>query len=258
VEGNNSALNTQPKSSSSFLSNLAVSIFALAFLLAAFYFFPFKNVKWGKVEFLQPETITVVGTAESKEKTQVATFTAGVSQVSDNKDEAVNFVNKKVQEIVDAALNFGIEKSDIKTENIYVFQQEESYWEDGRQKTRPGQWRVSNNVSIILRNVDRASEFSKVLSRTGATNIYGPSFSMDDTSKFESDLLTKAIDNAREKAQAIATSTNRKLGKVISVSEIGSPVFYPKFAMEGAGGGGGFEPGSSIVSKSVTVVFEVE
>lgn len=242
-------------------ANFTVSIFVLVLLFLALYFIPWNKVRWGKLEFSSPQTITVIGTAQSKEKTQIATFTAGVSHVSDNKEEAISQVNKKVQDIINAALNFGIEKADIQTENLNIYQQEETYWEDNRQKTRPGQWRVSNNVSIVLRDVDKASEFAKVLSQTGATNVYGPNFSLENTDKFEDELLKQAIENAKEKAQKIASATDRKLGKIISVSEgysSYSPI-YPAFRGD-AGGGGGvpIEPGSQTVSKTVTVVFELQ
>jgi hypothetical protein len=252
---------TQAKSFS-FLSNLFVSVFVLGLLLSAFYFLPLKDIKWGKIEFTQPSTIVVTGIAESKEKTQIATFTAGVSAVSDNKDEAVNSVNQKVEGIINAVLKFGIERSDIKTENLNIYQQEETYWDEGRQKTRPGQWRVSNNISIVLRNVDRASELSKVLTQTGATNVYGPNFSFDDTKAVEESLIKDAIENAKNKAQKIADLSGKKLGGIVSVSE-GYPsqvIPYLKsdIGLGGGGGGAPIEPGSGTVSKTVTVIFEIK
>jgi len=157
-------------------------------------------------------------------------------------------------------LKFGIERSDIKTENLNIYQQEESYWEEGRQKTRPGQWRVSNNVSIILRNVDRASELSKVLTQTGATNVYGPNFSFDDTKEVEELLIKDAIENARSKAQKIADLSGKKLGGILNVSEgySSSPVVPYLRSNMGGGGGMPIEPGSGVVSKTVTVVFEIK
>jgi len=262
VEENNPVqVNQTLAKSSSFLSNLFVSVFVLGLLLTAFYFLPWKDVKWGKIELTQPSTIIVTGTAESKEKTQIATFIAGVSAVSDSKDEAVNSVNQKVEGIVNAVLKFGIDRSDIKTENLNIYQQEETYWEEGRQKTRPGQWRVSNNVSIVLRNVDRASELSKVLTQTGATNVYGPNFSFDDTQKVEESLIKDAIENARGKAQKIADLSGKKLGEIINVSEGYSGQVTPYFRVDaGLGGDGGapIEPGSGTVSKTVTVIFEIK
>ncbi len=68
MEDNLPNRSTQPTSGGGFFSSLLLIILALAFLLAASYFFPWKDIKWGKVEFLQPETVTVIGTAKTEEK----------------------------------------------------------------------------------------------------------------------------------------------------------------------------------------------
>lgn len=88
--------------------------------------------------------------------------------------------------------------------------------------------------------------------------MYGPNFSMDEDSGETDELFAEAIENARKKAQNVAASTGRKLGKVLSVVEgvtSGGPV--PILRMEAGGGGAPLEPGTGTVSKSVTVVFEL-
>ncbi len=262
MEGNNSTLSPSSSRGSGFLSRLFLAVFVIAIALGAFYFFPWKDIRWGKLEFVQPQTVVVVGTAKTKERNQIAIFSAGVFQVSDNKDEAVSVVNKKVDEIITALIKFGIDKSDIKTENLSIYQQEEQYWdsEAGKQKARPGQWRVSNNISIVLRDIDKASDLANLLTKSGATNVYGPNFSLEDTKEVEASLLKDAIDDARKKAEGIAASSGRRLGEIISVSETGTPAYYPVYrdGFGGMGGGGPIEPGSATVYKSLTVVFELK
>lgn len=255
----NSPVPSSLRGNSSSFATFIISVFILGLVFLALYFVPWSKIRWGRLELSSPQTITVFGTAESKEKPQIATFTAGVSYVSDSKDEVINQVNKKIEDIIDKLVSFGIDKSDIKTEMLNIYQQEESYWEEGRQKTRPGQWRVGNNVSIVLRDVSKASDLAKILSQSGATNVYGPNFSLDDTVKSENELLKKAIENAKEKAQEVASTAGKELGDIISVSEgySSSPV-YPLFRGESGGGGFPIEPGSQAVSKTVTVVFEVK
>ncbi len=215
---------------------------------------------WGKFELLPSGAITVVGEAKSQEKSQIAVFSAGVNAFNDDKTVAVNEVNKKVEAIIDAVKEFGVTSEDIKTQSMNIYQNQDQYYEDGRQKYRPGQWNVGNTVEIKLRNVDRAASLAGVLTKSGATNVYGPNFTFDDTSEQATALLDAAYKNAQEKAAKVAQSTERKLGKVVSVTEAGAsqqPVFY---RMEGGGGGGGgaVEPGSGTVSKSVTVTFELK
>lgn len=230
-----------------------------AVLLLGSFVIPWNSVSWGRIKLLPGESITVTGEAKSQQKSQVASFTAGVTSVGDDKTMVINEVNRKVQAIIDAAKAFGIKSDDIKTQNLNVYQNEETYYEDGRQKIRPGQWRVNNNVEIKLRDVDRAAQLTDVVSKAGATNMYGPNFGLDETGDAENGLIDEAMKDARKKAILMAKAANRKIKRVVNIVEgyVPQPNY---FRMEGAGGGGGggFEPGTGTVSKTLTVTFELE
>lgn len=217
---------------------------------------PWRLVDWGKLQLDPTRTITVTGEAKTQERSQIATFTAGVSAVNDDKEAAVNEVNEKIKSVIDSVKNFGISDKDVKTQNLSVYQTEETYYDEGVAKGRPGQWRVSNDITVTLRNIDKASELADLLTGGGATNVYGPNFSLDETQSAEESLLDEAIKNARSKAEIIAQSSGGKLGKIVSVSEGLQSQTLPRFA-EGYGGGGGapIEPGTATVGKTVTVVF---
>jgi uncharacterized protein YggE len=217
---------------------------------------------WGKLSVLPIQSVTVVGEAKSQEKSQIATFNAGVNAYGDDKQAAINEVNTKVAAIIQAVKEFGIVADDIKTQSLNVYQNQDSYYEDGRQKLRPGQWNVSNTVEIKLRDVDRAATLASVLSKGGATNIYGPNFMFDDTSEASNALIGEALSNAKAKAEQIAQASGRKVGKVIAVTEgtdAGSSPIY-KMQGDGFGGGGGnaVAPGSGTVYKTVTVTYELK
>lgn len=235
-------------------------VFVLITILLILILFPFGNIKWGKIEWSPAEAVTVNGEAKTKIKNQIATFTAGVSAVNDNKSDAVKEVNQKVSKLLEVVKNFGIKEEDIKTQNLNYYQSEETYWDNGIQKQRLGQWRVNNSIDITLRNVDKASELADILASSGANNVYGPNFSFDDTGEAEKGLMDEAIKNARGKAEIMAKSSNRKLGKILNVSEgSGNGNIYPMYRSEGMGGGGAdVLSGSGTVSKTVTVVFELK
>lgn len=241
----------------SFGSSVIIGAVVLVFLVAlGGMFLP----SWGRFELKTPRTVTVVGEARSQEKSQIAIFSAGVNAYNDDKNAAVNEVNKKVEAIITAVKEFGIAPGDIKTQSLNIYQNQEQYYEEGRQKFRPGQWNVGNTIEIKLRNVDQASGLAGLLTKSGANNVYGPNFTFDDTSEAATALFDAAIQNAKEKAMKVAAGSGATLGKVLSVTEAGAsqqPVFYAK--MEGGGGGGApIEPGSGTVTKTVTVTFELE
>ena len=125
-----------------------------------------------------------------------------------------------------------------------------------------GKWTANNSITITLRDIAKAQSLVDTLNKTGATNVSGPNYALDSSSEASEDLLAQAIDDARTKATKIAKASGRRLGKVITVSEIsGSPIFYPT-ALESKGRGDTsvptpVEPGSQTVYKSITVVFEL-
>lgn len=165
---------------------------------------------------------------------------------------------KKIAKITASVKDFGITSKDIKTQSLNIYQSEETYYEGDRQKSRLGQWRVSNSIEIRLDDVEKADRLAEILTNSGANNVWGPNFSLEDTKKAEISLLKEALENAREKAEEIAKNTNRKLGKILSVNETGYSQ-GPIYRAEGlGGGGGGLEPGVGTIYKQVVVVFEIK
>jgi uncharacterized protein len=235
---------------------LAVTIFFLAIIVL----FPWSRIHWGSFTFTPAETITVTGEARSQERNQVATFNAGVTAVGDDKQVATEEVNQKMTEITEAVKNFGIPEKDIQTQNLNIFQMEEPITIDGRQRSEPGQWRANNTIAITLREVDRASELADILTGSGATEVYGPNFTVDETAEAEVELTNQAIVNATKKAEAMAAASNKSLGDVISIvegSSGGGPILMEARGL-GGGGGAPIEPGTSSVYQSVTVTFELK
>jgi uncharacterized protein YggE len=229
----------------------------VAMLWVGVFIIPWRLVNWGKIEILPASTITVSGEATLEEKSQIASFTAGITAINDDKETAASEVNQTMSEIISAVKNFGILEEDIQTRNLSVSQSQESFIEDERRKVELGQWRANNTIVITLRDVDKASALADLLSESGATNVYGPNFSLDDTQDSEVVLLEEAINNAREKANTIAKASGRKLGKIVTVSEglqQSSGIFK---GLEMAGGGTPIEPGTETVYKTVTVTFEL-
>ena len=227
--------------------------------LVAVFIIPWERITWGSLRLAPSTTVTVTGEAKSEQADQIASFTAGVTAINDDKQKAVNEVNQKVESLIKSIKDFGIPDSDIKTQNLSIYQQEEPVTVGGRQRSAPGQWRVSNDVYIVVRQVDQTGAFADLLSASGATNVYGPNFTVDNTAAAEIALNDLAMKNAQAKAESIAKASGKKLGTVLSVSEAGAVNPMPMFARDMGGGGGmPIEPGSSTVYKSLTVTFELK
>jgi uncharacterized protein YggE len=143
-----------------FMHKLGMLILGVIAVVAATKYLPVYTLE-------QPvRSVTVVGEASNQEANQVASYNAGVNAVNDNKDAAIKEVNDKVSAMIESVKGFGIEDKDIKTSNLNIYQNQESFYEEGSgaQKQRLGQWNVSNSVEIKLRDIARASELAELLS----------------------------------------------------------------------------------------------
>ncbi len=244
------------------MKNLPAVIVTILLLFAGVYLIPWQNLSWGKIELSPAAVVTVTGEATGIEKNQLASFTAGVSASGADKQTTINEVNQKVEALIASVKGFGIKEEDIETQSISVSEQREPI-EIYRKTNGDYKWHVSNSIVITLREVNRASELATLLGNSGATNIYGPNFRLDQDNLNEDGLMAQAIADARTKAEKIATASNRKLGKVISVSENGvrsSYDYYPMaMGLEKADSAVSVpvEPGTTKTYKSVVVVFEL-
>ena len=181
----------------------------MALLFAGLYFFP-----WQKVN--QPgNTITVTGEATTKERNQVATFNANLEVVGDDKEAAVYEVNQLVDSMVGELGKFGVKDEDIRSSYSYVNQRLKNYNFPDEGYT----WTANTEIEITLRDLDRASDLKNLLVKSGAVDIRGPEYSLEDVSSIQKSLLDEAIEDAKSRAEIIAEASGRKAGKILSISE---------------------------------------
>lgn len=230
-------------------------------------FLPLDAINWGRFSVLPAATITVTGQAQGTQTNQVGTFNATVTVSDKVKETAVNSVNTKMTALIKSIKDYGIADADIKTETVSVYQlpvaipqAQGMMYPVPPQPVGNGDWQASNSISITLRDLTKASGFSDLLNKSGATNVYGPNLTVDQTSGSNTDLLSQAVDDARKKAEAIAKSGGQTIGKMINVQESGVSYPMPMMATRDISGGTTtpIQPGTSTLYKSVTVVFELK
>jgi uncharacterized protein len=215
---------------------------------------------WKGIKFASDDYITVTGSYSKQEENKVARFTANVSEYNDDKDKAVASVKEKMDEVIVKVKAFGISDKDIKTQNMNVYQREQTYYEDGDQKTRKGQWSASHSLEIVLRDTSKADGLSELLTSLETSSVYGPTFFNDDLAGIKNKDVgyEKAMEDAMDKATTIAKQSKREVGRVIGVTEGNSASPPVRMFAEMGGAGGGAMPGSSTETTTLTVVFEVK
>jgi uncharacterized protein YggE len=242
-----------------FLGRVVIFAFLVSFfLLVGAYFLPLERVNWGKIEFLPASTITVTGQAKREEASQIASFSVSVTASNDNKQTAIDEVNTKMADIIQKVKDFGIDEKDLKTQNVSVYESPEVEILIYPPQKRGLRWTASNSLEIKLKDASQASQLADLLNATGATSVSGPNFTLDNTQEAEVALLEKAIANARQKAEKVAQASGRRLGKIITVSEGGSPMGIYPMLERAVDTTTPIEPGTETVYKSVTVIFELK
>lgn len=207
-------------------------------------------------------SITVVGTGSASAVPDLATAQIGVDTQAASPEEATRQNDEGIQTVIDALKAAGIDEKDIQTAyyNLYA---EQRYRPETGEPTGEFTYRVSNSLSVKIRDLSQVGAILGEAVTAGANNISGVYFSIEDTTALEATAREKAVANAKAHAQSLAELSGVQLGEVAAVSEVitggPGPVFYER-AAAGLGGGGGapIQPGQLEVSMQVQVSFAIQ
>lgn len=190
----------------------------------------------------------------------IARVQTGVTAQGATVKQVQQEVNKKIQAISDAVKKLGVDSKDIQTSNYSINPQYD--YRDGKQKISG--YEASSTFSIKIREMDRATDVIDTATANGANQIGGISFDVDDKTKIENDARSKAVFDAKKKAEIAAKTAGFSLGRVINYSEntgnTGRPVpMYAKAEMMGAADQAPttIEPGSEEIKVTVSLSYEI-
>ena len=215
-------------------------------------------------------TISVSGEGEATAVPDIATFTFAVSADAGAPAEAQAAVTAKMNAILQALEDLGIEETDIKTSNYnlwpkYRYEQGvcgPNYCPPSRQILEG--YTVSHDVMVKVRETAKAGEALAAVGNKGATNVSGLSFTIDEESELLAEARGEAIKDAREKARRLARDLGVRLGDVVSYYDNNPgyprPLTYDaKLVSENAVGGSAptLPAGENELKVSVTVVYEI-
>ncbi len=174
-----------------------------------------------------PRTITVVGRGEVKVKPDVATTTVGVEALGPTVDAAMADAEARMTSVLNALKGMGIADKDIQTSNFSINFERQPDQPTVTAQATPGKftppagfYRVSNMVQVTIRDLDTVGDVIDTAVKAGANNVWGISFSLDNTKALEGQAREAAVDDAKARAQSLAGLTGVQVGDVVSVSEV--------------------------------------
>lgn len=202
------------------------------------------------------DRIHVTGTAQVSVESDIATTQVGVQTFSGDAVEAVTLNNTSTAAVLAAFEALGVAEEDLQTRSFSISPQR-AFAED-RPDSIIGFW-VSNTVEITLRDLTKVGQMLQVAVDAGANSIFGLQFSVANPDSVEDLARTKAVEDARRRAETLATAAGVEVGGVVSLREssISVPYYFRGGLEADAGAAVPIEPGSVEVSATVEVVFEI-
>jgi uncharacterized protein len=208
-----------------------------------------------------PRTITVVGDGIVSIKPDVARANIGVEVLGPSVDEAAAENNAITEQVLATLKEMGIAEEDIQTSGYSVFS--ERYSPDGSPSTQV-QYRVTNTVNVLIRNLDNVGAILDASIKAGANNIYGVEFLLDDPTAARSTARMMAVENAAATAAELAELTSVNVGPIISISEVigtNGGFYSNQFTQFSTGRGGGMdapiEPGQLRLTMQLQVTYQL-
>ncbi|PIZ55610.1 hypothetical protein COY25_00605, partial [Candidatus Uhrbacteria bacterium CG_4_10_14_0_2_um_filter_41_7] len=156
--------------------------------------------------------------------------TVSVSIETKNVDtaKAQDLHSTQSKALTEAIMKLGIEKKDIQTSYYNIF--EDTRWNPDNQRYDSVGWVVSESWDIEIRDLTLVDQVLQVAGHSGATDVNGPNFVVDDTTVATQKARTEAIADARAKATEIATALGLKLDEIVGYSEWADNVQTPFYA----------------------------
>jgi hypothetical protein len=173
-----------------------------------------------------PPAITVTGEATISVPPDLAEVEAGVTSEGKTARAAFEANNTTMGQLLLALKAANIDAKDAQTSRLSL-QPEYAPSRTGLSANAAPPtivgYRVSNRVTVRLRDVLKVASTIDMLVGAGATDIGGINFMVSQVSKLLDDARTQAVADARRKADIYAKAAGVTLGAPLSISEGGSP-----------------------------------
>jgi len=189
-----------------------------------------------------------------------AQVTIGVTSAGRNAGEAMAANAKAANALVSLIKAEGVAPADIQTSNLSI--------SPTFSQTSPGQtsaptingYSVSNNVTVIVRDIPRLGALLDKAVTAGANSIYGIGFGHNDPSALLDKARPLAVADARRKAEIYADAGGVKIGGLMTLTEESgreAPVAFSRATIGASPAPPPIEAGEDRLTVTVTARFEL-
>jgi uncharacterized protein YggE len=210
--------------------------------------------------------LTVIAMGQARGQPDQATLHLGVTTERPTAADALSETSTGVQAVLAGMDGLGISRSVVQTGTVSLV----PIWEDPDQRPNaapPAQanpeqritgYRATSSLTVRVSDISRVGEVLDGAVAAGANQVLGIQFGLADPDSLRTDALRDAVQDARNKAQAIASPLGLRVGEVINVQEVGGPVQgRMDTAFAPAAASTPIEPGQLQFRAQVEVTFDV-
>ena len=206
-------------------------------------------------------TLSVTGNGTVLVESDLAIVTVGVQETSKDVLEAQSTVNEKIAAIKQALLDAGVEESEINTDSINIYA---NYDYSDNTEVIVG-YTARNSLSVRTTDMDNVGSLIDAAFAAGANTLDNVQFTVQDDTQAREQALTMAVEDARRKADVLASAAGLQVASIESISEGGVSVYDSMrnyaadtvMAAEESGGAGTLVQ-AALVSVDATVSMEFE
>ncbi len=179
------------------------------------------------------DTIIVSGTGKVTTLPDEATIQVSVENDGATAAEALDANSTDTQKVLDRLRAEGVADEDIETAGIVVYPNRWYDSQSGQEKTTG--YRAQNTVTVTFHDLALIGNVFAAVTEAGADSVHGPAWQLSDDNPAIATALTKAVANARMKADALAADQGVQLGEAISISESSASNWYAVYDSRAAG-----------------------
>lgn len=170
------------------------------------------------------KTIIASGIGEVSLEPDVAYVHIGAQVVAETANDAQREVSKKIDAIRAVIKQYNVKDKNVRTAYFHVYPYEQ-YGPNGEMKVE--KYRAEHALEITFTDLNKLGEFIDATSKAGANRIDQIRFGLQNPEKAEHEALTKAIENAKAKADVMAKAVNKTRGDVIQISDRAANIQFP-------------------------------
>jgi len=203
-------------------------------------------------------SITVIGSGAASGPSDTAEVNAGVVTQAATASQAMSQNSAAMEQVLKALTALGIADRDIHTTNVSIVPMRAPQ-QTGRPQPSPVVgYEVTNQVRVRVRNLAALGRLLDTLVSRGANALGGIGFSIADPAPLLEQARTKAIADARQKAQVYAAAAGVKLGRVIFIRDTAPGLPRPMAARMMSSAAVPIAPGEQELEVSVSVTYALE